>query len=113
MGSDDKNNNSKGNSVEKNRKAEIEECQKLLILFREAGRESYELRRRLDSWKLLNSGSLNPIQTANEWRSFSFTPSHCSVCGGTVLLQLLSLWLKIFLIAPENVIVNNFFFDIL
>ena len=111
--SEDKDSNiDKYSNGKKNRKAEIEECQKILLSFREAGRESYELCRRLDAWKRLNSGQLNPTQPAN-CRSFSFTPSHCSVCGGTILLQLLNLWLKLFLVAPEKVIVTRLFFDIL
>mmetsp|Transcript_16649 Transcript_16649/g.19200 ORF Transcript_16649/g.19200 Transcript_16649/m.19200 type:complete len:2254 (-) Transcript_16649:59-6820(-) len=123
--SEGKNNNQHSNSSniydneEKKRKAEVEECQKMLVLLREAGRESYELRRRIDAWKLLNSGSLiescrlDITQTTSGCRSFSYTPSHCSVCSGTVALQLLGLWLKLFLVAPGEVRVNGIFFNIL
>lgn len=100
---------------EKIQKAEAEDCQKMLILLREAWRESYELRRRIDAWKCLNSGALvrfSPLDLRKD-RSLSFSPSHCSVCGGSVALQILVLWLKLFLVAPAEVHVGEEFFGTL
>ena len=99
---------------EKNRKAEAEECQKMLVLLREAGRESYELRRRIDAWKRLNAGALidsGPSDITEANGSFSFTPSHCSVCGGTIAYQLLGLWHHLFVLCPTKV--DRVFFNIL
>jgi len=100
---------------EKSRNAEVEECQKMLVLLREACRESNELRRRIDAWKRLNSGALvksSPLDVTKD-ESFSFSPSHCSMCGGSVALQLLVLWLKLFLVVPTEVRVDDEFFGIL
>jgi len=113
---DDKNSDDKApKDKEKSQRAEIEECQKMLLLLREAWRESYELRRRIDAWKCLNSGALVksiPWDSTTD-RSFSFSPSHCSLCGGSIALHILVLWLKLFLVAPGQVRVNEQFFRIL
>mmetsp|Transcript_15124 Transcript_15124/g.35077 ORF Transcript_15124/g.35077 Transcript_15124/m.35077 type:complete len:1358 (+) Transcript_15124:2-4075(+) len=100
---------------EKSKKIEIDECPKIYALFREASRESYELSRRIDAWKCLNSGSLverTPFDRITQ-SSFSFSPSHCSACGGSIALHLLVLWLNLFLVAPTQVRVNDNFFGIL
>ena len=100
---------------EKSRKIEIEECRKMSSLLREAWRESYELRRRIDAWKNLNSGALvyaPPLDRITDG-SFSFSPSHSSVCGESIALHLLFLWLKLFLVAPAQVRVNDGLFGIL
>jgi hypothetical protein len=110
------NNSSSRKNEEKSRKAEAEECQKMLVLLREAGRESYELRRRIDAWKRLNAGALidsSHLDMTKASGSFSFTPSHCSICGGTIAHQLLNLWMKLFLVAPTKVRVEGMFFNIL
>jgi len=100
---------------EKSQKIEVEECQKMLILLREAWRESYELRRRNDAWKCLNSGALVKSTSLDRTTdsSFSFSPSHCSLCGGSIALHMLVLWLKLFLVAPAQVRVDQEFFSIL
>jgi hypothetical protein len=100
---------------EKSQKLEMEECQKMLVLLREAWRESYELRRRIDAWKCLNSGALiksTPLDRTTD-SSFSFSPSHCSLCGGQIAIHILVLWLNLFLGAPAQVRVNEEFFGIL
>jgi hypothetical protein len=100
---------------EKSRKIEIEECRKMSSLLREAWRESYELRRRIDAWKNLNSGALvnaTPLDRITDG-SFSFSPSHSSVCSESIALHLLFLWLKLFLVAPDQVRVNDGLFGIL
>jgi len=100
---------------EKKQKAEVEDCQKMLILLCEAWKESYELRRKIDAWKCLNSGALVRFSSFDfsKERSLSFSPSHCSVCGGSVAVQMLVLWLKLFLVAPTEVYVGVEFFEIL
>jgi E3 ubiquitin-protein ligase UBR4 len=100
---------------EKSQKIEVEECQKMLVLLREAWRESDEIRRRIDAWKCLNSGALvksTPLERTTEKFS-SFSPSHCSLCGGSVALHFLVLWLKLYLVAPAQVCVDEGFFGIL
>eukprot|EP00536_Pseudo-nitzschia_multiseries_P006779 jgi/Psemu1/304364/fgenesh1_kg.148_\ len=87
----------------------------MLILLREAWKESYELRRKTDAWKCLNSGELvrfSSLDVSKE-ESLSFSPSHCSVCSGSVAVQILVLWLKLFLAAPTEVYIDAAFFDIL
>ena len=113
----DGNKNSDDNPKDKenSQKVEMEECQKVFTLLREAWRESHEFRRRIDAWKSLNSGALvkaTPLDRITEG-SFSFSPSHCSICGGSIALHLLVLWLKLFLVAPVQVCVNEEFFSIL
>lgn len=117
QGQDDSKNseNKDSKDKEKSQKMEIEECRKMSFLLREAWRESYELRRRIDAWKSLNSGTLvksTPLDKITE-SSFSFSPSHCSVCAGPIALHLLVVWLKLFLVAPAQVRVNEEFFGIL
>jgi len=100
---------------EKSQKIELEECQKMLVLLREAWRESHELCRRINAWECLNSGALvKPISlNRTKENSFSFSPSHCSLCGGSIALQILVLWLKLFLVAPSEVRVDEDFFHTL
>jgi len=100
---------------ENDQKIQMEECQKLYTLLREAWRERYEHGRRIDAWKSLNSGALiqaTPLERITEG-SLLFSPSHCSVCGGSIALHLLVLWLKLFLVAPSRVSVKEEFFLIL
>ena len=100
---------------EKSQKKEIDDCRKLFFLLREAWRETYELGRRMDAWSNLNSGALvttTPLDRIID-NSFQFSPSHCSACAGSIALNLLLLWLKLFLVAPAQVSVNGEFFAIL
>lgn len=102
------------------RKSEIEECLKLTMQLKEAGREAYELRRRISAWKCLESGCL-VVQpkcfsldgTLSGEDSFAFSPSHCPVCRGSVAHQLLVLWLRLFLVDPSQVRVDNKFVELL
>ncbi len=116
-GQDENKDSEDGNPKEKenDRTIQMEECQKLHTLLREAWRECYELGRRIDSWKSLNSGALlqgTALERITE-SSLSFSPSHCSLCGGSIALHLLVLWLKLFLVAPSQVSVKEEFFLIL
>ena len=90
----------------------IEDCQKLHMLMREAERERYELNRRIEAWKRLDNGSLAE-NSAGSAGPMIYSPSHCSVCGPTVALQLLILWLRLFLARPSDVKIDQDFLCLL
>ena len=98
-----------------NQKVEMEECQKMHILLREAWRESYDLQARIDAWRRLNTGALVQPYSLDKINHHytSFSPSHCSLCGGAIAFHLLVLWQKLFLVAPTHVRLNGEFFGIL
>jgi len=103
------------NHHQEKRRKKGEECQKLLLMMREAGREKYELRRRLDAWECLNSGEL-VVSTSSfdvAVHDISFSPSHCSGCSATVAYHLLELWHKLFIVAPSQVSIDQRFLEIL
>ena len=90
----------------------IEECQRLHHLMREAEREIYELRRRIDSWNILNHGTL--VNIGAPIRDQEMVEScHCSVCSPTVALQLLILWSRIFSCKPMDVQTDPKFLGVL
>jgi hypothetical protein len=93
-------------------KETLEECQRLHMLMREAQRERYELKRRIDAWERLNKGSLVdpgfPIQEDD-----TIATCHCSVCGPTVAFHLLSLWSSLFVARPSEVEVDDDFLRLL
>jgi hypothetical protein len=102
------------------RKKEIEECLKLIMQMKEAGKEGYELRRRISAWKCLESGCL--VRQPNTWQvdrillreaSSAFSPSHCPVCAISVAQKLLVLWLKLFLVDPSQVRIDRDFIEFL
>jgi hypothetical protein len=112
--SEDVNNNESDRNPGKSRKSEIEDCLKLQMLMKEAGREKLELLRRLDAWDSLNSGALmksTPLDVSGE--NFHFSPSHCYQCSATVAYHLLELWHKLFLVSPTQVYIDENFLDIL
>jgi hypothetical protein len=90
----------------------LADCQRLHMLMREAEREGYELRRRIDAWKRLDGGSLAEIGSIT-MDQVTYVSSHCSVCGTTVALQLLILWLRLFLARPSDVCVDRDFLTVL
>jgi hypothetical protein len=90
----------------------MEDCQKSHMLMREAERESYELSRRIKAWKRLDNGSLTETGAVTA-EPVPYSPSHCSVCGATVALQLLILWLRLFLACPSDVYVGQDFLCLL
>ena len=90
----------------------FDECERLHLLMREADRESYELNRRIQAWKRLESDSLSDwgaIQTL----PVMFSPSHCSLCAPSVALQLLVLWLRLFQARPSDVHIDSDFLCLL
>lgn len=96
------------------RKKEGDDCQKLLVLMREASRECYELERRIDAWNGLESGRLvesTSLEAIGD--GFSFAPCECSVCSPTVALQLLMLWWNLFLVSPATVEIDDAMLDAL
>jgi hypothetical protein len=102
------------------RKSEIEECLKLVMQMKEAGREGWELRRRISAWKCLESGCLvrqpkisQVVRLLSGDASFAFSPSHCPVCGGSVAQQLLVLWLRLFLVDTSQVRIDRNFLELL
>lgn len=101
--------NSKGQNRE-SRKGEIEVCKRLYMMMREAEKEGWELRRRLDCWTALNAGCLvKKISTSSNGQlmEFLFSPSHCSYCSKSVALDLLTLWESLLLLSPSQVKVNE------
>lgn len=102
------------------RKTEIEECLKLVMQMKEAGKEGCELRRRISAWQCLESGCL--VRQPKTWQvdsilsreaSFAFSPSHCPVCAVPVAQQLLVLWLKLFLLDPAQIRIDRDFVELL
>ncbi|KAL3925337.1 MAG: hypothetical protein SGILL_000477 [Bacillariaceae sp.] len=89
------------------RKSQLESCQKLLMLTREAGKESFALQRRCDAWEALNNGVLvNTTPNVEEYDP-SFSPSHCSSCSGVIAYHLLELWTSMFHAAPPEIEVDS------
>jgi len=84
-----------GGTAEAAAKAATEECDRLYQLMREAERECYELRRRINAWKRLENDALADLGTT-EAVSSSFSPSQCSTCSGPLALQLLTLFMALF-----------------
>jgi hypothetical protein len=82
-------------------------CERLHLLMREAERESYLLLRRILAWRRLEQGTLVEVGSDFTRLSMQFTPSHCSNCAGTLALQFLLLWLRIFQTDPKNVVVTK------
>lgn len=106
--------NTQGNQTDEGAasKQVFEECQKLHLLMREAEREGFELRRRVEAWRHLDSGHLAMTATGSSDSSISnvqFTPSHCSACSSTVGQQLLLLWLRLFSSRPSEIVVDREF----
>ena len=87
-----------------NAKEILQESDRLYQLMREAEREAYELERRCIAWRRLEDGCLG--ETGIETNG-GFEPSHCSVCSATVALQLLVLWLRIFQLDPDSVVITQ------
>jgi hypothetical protein len=73
-------------------KTSIQECEKLYQLMREAERECYELKRRLDAWDCLERDSLKaPSFESKE----SFAPTKCTRCAGPLTFHFLLLMLRL------------------
>ena len=96
----------------------MDESEKLHALMREAEREAFELRRRMEAWQRLESdeladrGALVAGQTAVLTSNISprvgaFAPSHCSICSSPVAVQLLTIWLRLFQTDPSSVEVTQ------
>lgn len=86
-------NTSTRNNEAASNKAIVEECDKLYQLMREAERECYELKRRVDSWQRLEHDDL--VETDNPEADFSFRPTRCLKCSSAVTLNLLILSMKL------------------
>ena len=82
------------------------------MLAREALRERCNLKSRIEAWQRLNEGQLidygRPIQEKDQ-----IEPCHCSQCGSSVALQLLSLWSHIFSAQPSEVAIDQEFLGLL
>jgi hypothetical protein len=90
---------------ERSKKAELDDCQKLVSLLREAEKECMELRQRIDGWTALNNGSIL-IATAREdvgsFEAPDFLPSHCSCCSTAVACGILELWGSLLKVGPSH-----------
>jgi hypothetical protein len=117
-------------------KEALDLCERLHLLMREAEREAYELNTRIHAWHSLeqdcladagrsaNTGTATaaaattttttttapPTATSS---AFVFSPSHCSGCCGTTLVNLLLLWLRIFQSNPDCVVITKELMDML
>jgi hypothetical protein len=94
---------------------------------REAEREAYELNRRILAWHSLEQDCLADVgsrantgtaeaaaaTTSAFTTPFVFSPSHCSGCCGTTLVNLLLLWLRIFQSNPDAVVITKELMDML
>jgi hypothetical protein len=83
-------------------------CDRLYQLMREAESELYELDRRCAAWRRLNSGALYASSTmleAGQKANVHFEPSHCSSCAPTLVIQFYALWLRLFQLHPNDVVV--------
>ena len=85
-------------AVAKMAKENMELCERLHLLMREAEREAYELNCRVVAWQrlehdVLGQGLVGPAV---------FSPCHCSGCSATTLVNLLLVWLRIFQANPEE-----------
>ncbi|KAG7367435.1 GRF zinc finger domain containing protein [Nitzschia inconspicua] len=110
--SNPKNDDRKG----RNKRSELETCQKLFLLAREAENEGTALRRRLDAWAALNSGSvaLTTFQTNEKRFDFpGFSPSHCSSCAVALGCTLLELWDCLLKLGPDQINLEDAILDTL
>lgn len=82
-------------------------CDKLYILMREAERESYEIQRKILAWHRLEHGVLSEVAFNQTPAATGFVPSHCSACAGAIATQLLMLWLRLFKIDPCSVAITK------
>lgn len=91
-------------------KESLDICDRLYVLMREAERESYLLEQRIAAWRRLETDSLGQQDSSSEEvtaNTNGFEPSHCSACGSTVALQLLTLWLALLETDPDKVAVSQ------
>jgi hypothetical protein len=106
---------STGSKKSKSTKQLIEECKRLHTLMREAEREAYEIRRRVEAWQRLERNELSqpgdPSLPSTDL--IPFYPSHCSSCNISVALQLLILWLRLFQAHPSEVQIPHEFLNLL
>lgn len=87
-------------------KETLDVCDRLYVLMREAEREAHELERRCAAWSRLVAGRL--AETGDdEQPTPGFEPSHCSVCAVTIASHLLFLWLRLFQLNPDSVVIDQ------
>lgn len=110
-------------------KEALDLCERLHLLMREAEREAYELNFRIHAWHSLEQDCLADVgssantgtaaaagvtaSAATTTTSFAFSPSHCSGCCGTTLVNLLLLWLRNFQSNPDAVVITKELMDML
>jgi hypothetical protein len=106
-------------------KEALDLCERLHLLMREAEREDYELNSRIHAWHSLeqdcladvgssaNTGTAAAAGATTTTTSSVFSPSHCSGCCGTTLVNLLLLWLRIFQSNPDAVVITKELMDML
>jgi len=88
-----------------NVKDTLELCDRMFELMREAEREAYKLQRRCIAWRRLNTGRL--AETGSEPQQEIFEPSHCPNCSPQVAHQMLLLWLRLFEMNPDAVVIDQ------
>jgi hypothetical protein len=85
-------------------------CDRLYALMREAERESYLLRLRVSAWRrlgqdaLLMNDSAEPVSAVVQ--AAQDLSSVCSSCAAHVALHLLKLWLELFRLRPDQIVVT-------
>jgi hypothetical protein len=116
-------------AIAKANKESLDLCERLHLLMREAEREAYELNRRIQAWHRLEQDCLADVgssanttaaaaatatgATATSFPAVVFSPSHCSGCCATTLVNLVLLWLRVFQSNPESVLITKELIDML
>lgn len=100
---------SRSKSKSQETKVALDKCDRLYSLMREAEREASRLDVRIKAWRRLETDSLSAatgsIGELDE--DLQVEPSHCSLCASPIAMQLLSLWLKLLEMDPDNVEVSE------
>jgi hypothetical protein len=84
-------------------KEQLEICERLYVLLREAERESFRLNARISAWRRLENDSLTSVGSDESMALPQFTPSHCGTCAGSLAVHLLVIWVRLFQTDPKSV----------
>jgi hypothetical protein len=90
----------------------LELCDRLHMLMREAEREAFCLKVRIQAWQGLCRDDLAGLDLFSK-SATGFAPCRCWSCSSTVASCLLNLWQRLFLVDPTNVEVSPALVDML
>lgn len=79
-------------------RTKLDDIEKISRKMREAERETFELNRRIIAWKRMNKDALAALDSfiPTSTSQFSFAPTSCSTCSGTITFHLLALAMALF-----------------